>query len=148
MQPSRLKRRYLVWICCLAAAGVGFFALKLMSVPAGYIVFKYAGMSSSGVWVEMGNRSTQAIYLRGYGNKVWAGEARAECHSAGFASEGSDPVYFADGGSSSVIKVSPGDRVRLDIPTGVPSKFKGGFCHLRLSLLGGAFVESDLFTPR
>jgi hypothetical protein len=148
MQNSRFKRSYVILGCFLAAAGIAIFVLKLMSVPTGYIVFKYDGLSPSGVFVEMENRSTQAIYLKGNGNKIWASEARAGCHSAGSSSEGSDPVYFADGGTPSIIKVSPGDRVRLDIPTGLPSKYKGGFCRLRLSLLGGAFVESNLFTPK
>lgn len=148
VKNSRVKRLYVIWGCILVAAGVALFVVKLMSVPTGYILLKYDGLSPSGVFVEMENRSNQAVYLKGNGNRVWAGEARAECRSDGVSSEGSDPVYFADGGTPSIIKVSSGERVRLDVPTSMPSNYKSGFCRLWLSLLGGAFVESDVFTPR
>ena len=127
------------------AVGAAFVMFKITSPPGGYINLAYDGSSASGVFLELENRSTQAIYLKGRGDKLWPGTSHTTCND--LHREDSDPITIADG-NPGVIKVSAGGQLRLDVDTQVPSEFKHGFCHVRVSLLGGAFIETGMFMAR
>ena len=145
--PKLIFKRF--WICfalLLVAAGFAFVVFHVTRPPSGYIDIKYDGMSSSGVFWELENRSNQAIYIQGTADKVWPSSHITKCRALDYSSEASDPPYFADG-FPSVIRVSPNARIRLNVETTLPNKYRGGHCFLRLSLLGGTFVESHEFTP-
>jgi hypothetical protein len=43
--------------------------------------------------------------------------------------------------------IPPGGRLRFEVVTNLPGKYKHGHCRIRLELLGGTFVESEDFTP-
>lgn len=135
-------------IVLLVAAFFAFILFRSRSVPGGYIDLKYSGTSTTGIFWNLENRSTQTIYLRGTGNgnSVWPSSLLTKCKTLDYSSEESDPTYLADG-FFSVIKISPGESIRFHVETSLPSRYKRGHCYLRLSLLGGTFVESPNFTP-
>ena len=131
----------------LAAATLGFIVIKAASPPSGYIDLTYGGMSSTGVYWKLDNRSTQTIYMQGTGDKIWPEIPITTCTTFVFSSPASDPPNFADGSPSS-IRVPPGGQFRLNVDTTLPAQFKGGRCHVRVGLLGGTFVESHESTPQ
>ena len=133
--------------CLLAAVGIGAFVYSKWMPPDGYIVLKYDGMSTSGVFFWLENRSSRAIYTEGSGNEVWDSRRLTSCKGRGDISENSDPLALVDG-YQSTIRVSPGERIRLKIETKLPGQYIGGSCRLRLSLLGGVFIESEEFRPQ
>jgi hypothetical protein len=148
-KPKSGLRRVGVFLALfLALVSLSFVAFRLKMPPTGYIDIRYDGNAESGLFWELDNRSTQSIYMEGKGDKVWGGSAAiTKCTKFDYSSEESDPPYFADG-SPSIIKVSPGERYRLYVETSLPKKYKGGRCRIRLSLLGGTFVESQEFIPK
>jgi hypothetical protein len=131
-------------LICLAGFALLFF--RLTSPPSGSIAVKYDGMSASGVFWVLENQSTQSIYIRGGDTRVWPGHAITTCKAWDYGSEQSDPPQLADG-YFSAMKIVPGRRIRLDVPTDLPNQFKRGHCRVRLELEGGTFVESYDFTP-
>ena len=147
MTGARRKRFGVFAACFLLAVGLALFVLKLTRPPSGYIDIQYDGMSASGVFWKLENRSTQTIYVQGDGDRVWPGFAVTECRRFDYSEEGRDPPEIVDGFPSS-IKVSPGARLRLNVVTVLPKQYKGGRCRLRLELLGGTFVESGEFIPK
>jgi hypothetical protein len=131
----------------LATATLCFIVIKAASPPSGYIDVTYDGMSSTGVYLKLDNRSTQTIYMQGTGDKIWPEIPITTCTTFIFSSPASDPPYFADG-SPSIIKIAPGGQFRLNVNTTLPAQYKRGRCHIRVRLLGGTFVESHEFTPQ
>jgi hypothetical protein len=91
--------------CCELA----WILFKGTSPPSGYIDIEYDGMSTSGVYWKLENRATQALYMKGTGDKIWPNMPVTKCRTFDYLHEGSDPPYLADG-SPSIIKVSPGGR--------------------------------------
>ncbi|HWS69788.1 MAG TPA: hypothetical protein VN325_44040 [Steroidobacteraceae bacterium] len=130
----------------LAVAGLAFLALLFAIPPRGHIDIEYDGLSKSGVYWMLENRSTQTIYMQGTGDKVWPNSPITTCRTAAYSNESSDPVYLADG-SPSLIRVPPGGHFRMNVATTLPNTYKGGHCYVRVTLLGGTFVESHEFTP-
>lgn len=133
-------------ILSLAIAGLAFVALWFVIPPVGHIDIRYDGLSSSGVYWMLENRSTQSIYMQGTGDKIWPNSPITTCGNAAYSNEASDPRSLADG-SPSLIRIFPGGHFRMNVATTLPSTYKGGHCYVRVSLLGGTFVESHEFTP-
>jgi hypothetical protein len=130
---------------CLASFAFLFFTLSLP--PSGYIAVRYDGMSRSGVFWVLENQSTRAIFIRGNDKRVRPGYAITTCKAWVASHEESDGMEFADG-YFSAMKIAPGGRIRLDVPTDLPNQFKKrGDCRVRIQLEGGTFVESYVFTP-
>jgi hypothetical protein len=133
----------------ICVASLAFLAFKLKEPPSGSIAVKYDGVSASSVFLVVENQSTQAIYIRSEGDKVWPGYFRTACRT--FGSEQSDPMVIVDGFYSTT-KVAPGGRIRLDVPTELPKQFKDGHvyarCRVRLELEGGTFIETYDFEPK
>lgn len=147
MPNPKFRRFGVALVFLLASVALSFFIFRLEMPPTGYVDVNYDGMSTSGVFWQLENRSTQAIYMQGADNKIWPNWATTKCRTADYSAEGSDPGYLADG-APSIIKVSPGERIRLEVDTNLPNKYKGGHCRVRLALAGGTFIESHDFTPR
>jgi hypothetical protein len=131
----------------LAALGLGFFLYIKLLPPHGNIDFRFDGMSSSEVYFWLDNRSDRAIFTNGRGGEVWSSEILTSCKAKGETSENLEPPPFVDG-QASIIRVSPGDKIRLTIKTSLPHQYLGGSCRIRLSLLGGVFIESQAFRPQ
>jgi hypothetical protein len=146
MTSSKFKSAGICLIILLAIAGFLLVVFKCASPPSGYIEIKYGGLSTSGVFWSLNNRSSQSIYIQGTGDKVWPDLPITKCKTNNYSPVDSDLPYFAHG-SPSIIKIPPGGQFRFDVETSLPQKYKGGHCYVRLRLLGGAFVESDEFTP-
>lgn len=119
----------------------------LASSPSGYIDITYDGMSKSGVYWKLENRSTRAIYVQGTGDKIWPNIPITTCTTSFYSDPRSDPPYFVDG-YTSIIKVPPGGQFRLNVDTDLPAEYKGGRCYVRVGFLGGTFAESHDFTPK
>ena len=130
----------------ISLAGFALLFFMLTRPPSGSITVRYDGVSASGVFWVLENQSTQSIYIRGSDTRVWPGHALTTCKAWDFDSEQSDPPQLADG-YFSAMKIVPGGRIRLDVPTDLPNQFKRGHCRVRLELEGGTFVESNDFTP-
>jgi hypothetical protein len=131
-------------------ASFAFLVFKLTEPPSGFIAVNYDGLSASSVFLIVENKSTQAIYIRSdTDKKVWPGFFRTTCRT--FDSEQFDPMVIVDG-IYSTIKVAPGGRVRLDVPTELPNQLKDkqGYvrCRIRLSLEGGTFIDTYDFEPK
>lgn len=143
---SGLKRLgvYVAWFLAVVGFATAIFEFEMP--PIGYIDIEFAGMSESSVFWQIENRSSHPIYMQGTGEKVWGGSS-AITKCTNFEHWESDPSSLADG-APSTIRVAPGGRFRLTVDTTLPAKFKGGLCHIVLSLLGGTFVESRAFTPK
>jgi hypothetical protein len=119
----------------------------IASPPSGHIEITYDGMSKSGVYWKLENRSTRAIFMLGTKDGIWPYIPRTTCTTSFYSDPASDPPYFLDG-NPSIIKVPPGGEFRLNVSTDLPAKFKGGRCYVRVGFLGGTFAESHDFTPQ
>lgn len=141
--------RWLPTICgaILAALGVGFFLYIELLPPNGSIDFRFDGMSTSGVYFRLENRSDRAIFIAGSDGEVWISEIQTSCKAKGETSESSEQPPLLDG-RASTIRVSPGNGIRLTIKTSLPHQYLGGSCRVRLSLQGGVFIESPAFRPQ
>lgn len=133
----------------ICVASLAFLVFKLTEPPSGSIAVNYDGVSASSVFLIVENQSTQAIYIRSEGDKVWPGYFRTTCRT--LDSEQSDPMVIADGFYSTT-KIAPRGRIRLNVPTELPNQFKDGHayvrCRVRLKLEGGTFIETYDFEPK
>jgi hypothetical protein len=133
------KRFHVVLGSLLVIIGVGFVLVKLEMAPMGLISVHYDGKSTSGVFLLLENKSSQAIYVRG------VDQMAATCTNID-TMESHSPPYGIDG-FSTIIRISPGERLRMFVAKELLSTFERGHCHVRVPLLGGAWVESDEFSP-
>lgn len=138
----------------ICIASLAYLVYELKVPPSGSIAVTYDGMSASSVFLAVENHSTQAIFIRNEGDKVWPGYSTTTCKTfdADGWSEQSDPMEIADGLWYSTIKVAAGGRIRLNVPTELPNQFKDGHryvrCRVRLRLEGGTYIESYDFVPK
>jgi hypothetical protein len=146
MPNLKLKPLIVCLFVILAIADLAFCAFAFVVPPAGHIDLRYDGISPSGVFWMLENRSTQTIFMQGTKDVVWPNSPKTTCSTAAYSNESSDPDYLADG-RSSLIRVLPGGHFRMLVATDLPKKYKGGHCHIRLPLIGGTFIESHEFTP-
>ena len=135
----------------ICVASFAFLVFMLTAPPSGSIAVNYDGLSASSVFLVVENKSTQAIYIRSDADKkVWPGYFLTTC-STFDSPEQSDPMLIVDG-TYSTIKIAPGGRIRLDVPTELPNQFKDGHrlahCRVRLQLEGGTFIETYDFEPK
>jgi len=137
--PSDTSKRFNVVLGgLLALVAVGFVEVKLEMPPIGLIDVRYDGKSASGVFLLLENKSSRTIYLQD------TDQPTATCTNID-ATE-SDSPYIVDG-PSSITRISPGERFRMNVVTTLPSEFKVGSCRIRVPLLGGAWIESQQFSP-
>jgi hypothetical protein len=122
----------------LAFVGIGFVQVKVEMPPIGFIDVRYDGKSPSGVFLLLENKSSRTIYIQDTDQPI------ATCTNID-ATE-SDSPYIVDG-PASITRISPGERFRMNVVTALPRTFKVGHCHIRVPLLGGAWVESQQFSP-
>jgi hypothetical protein len=135
----------------ICVASFAFLVFKLTEPPSGSIEINYDGLSASSVFLVVENKSTRAIYVRSDTDKrVWPGYFWTTCRTFDSPVQ-SDPMVIVDG-IYSTIKIAPGGRIRLDVPTELPNQFKDGHglahCRVRLKLEGGTFIETYDFEPR
>jgi hypothetical protein len=135
----------------ICVASFAFLVFKLTEPPSGSIAVNYDGVTASSAFLVVHNQSTQAIYIRSDTNKkVWPGYFKTTCRTFDSPDQ-SDPMVIVDG-FYSTIKIAPGERIRLDVPTEVPNQFKDGHgyvrCRIRLALEGGTFIETYDFEPK
>jgi hypothetical protein len=139
---------------------VAWFAVTLTAcashdIAAGqeHVSVQYVGISEDDVRFTLTNASTKAVYVRGHRTltlaiEVWIGDHEVTCRAKPGDAPSVEFAGFADGGRGPTrFKVSPGDRVRLVIPTRFPQRHKGNLCQLRLTLEGDMAVESNEFVP-
>jgi hypothetical protein len=114
------------------------------------------GMSVSDVFFILENRTRHAIYFQGT-QAFWSRTATPAYTTLSCADP--DPSITANestfrlpdysDGPPAFIKVSPGDRVRLDVASygDEVARHRGGTCLLRLKVRGGDYIESAPFHP-
>jgi hypothetical protein len=132
-------------------ASFAFLVFKLTEPPSGSIDVNYDGLSASSVFLVVENKSTRAIYIRSdTDKKVWPGYFWTTCGTFD-SPEQTDPMVIVDG-IYSTIKIAPGGRIRLNVPTELPNQFKDrhrlAHCRVRLKLEGGTFIETYDFEPK
>ena len=150
-------------VSCLAAVGFLAVACKPSEPldPAGRVSLTFEGlrndgMSVSDVFFILENRSTRAIYFQAT-NAFWSsttypvytGMSCTDADPSRGTYDSGFPLVDFWGGPPAFIKVSPGDRLRLDVADhgNDIAQHRGGTCRLRLQLRDDDVIESKPFHP-
>lgn len=118
---------------------------------SGDISLEYLRSSKSDVTFRLINGTGRTIYLRGshllsLAIEPWAGDTGLECEAVPYAGSEEEPIGFGEG-TPAIFKISPGETIRLVVPTGLPQRFKGGRCRLKVRLQDGTIVGPSEFQP-
>lgn len=116
---------------------------------AGRISLKLHRMSDSDVTFLLANGLDSAIYVRGNRTlslaiRTWPRDTGIECEAGSKSEE--ESLGFAHGKATD-FEVSPGEQVRVVVPTTLPQRYKGGVCRISLSLRDGPLVGPIEFHP-
>jgi hypothetical protein len=131
------------------------------SGPGGRITLEYEGlrnngMSVSDVYFILENRSTRVIYFRadkaffsGTVDPVYTALDCTDPNHPEVAEYSSFPLVEFASGPPPFVKVSPGERLRLNVadPGNKIAQHRGHICRLRLQLKDDEEIESEPFKP-
>jgi hypothetical protein len=135
------------------AIGIGLVACKPGGAPPppGKVNLEYVETSKSEVIFILANGSSKTLSIRGrrtlsLGVQPWTSDTGIECETIPSKGSEEDPIGLGDG-NPVIFKISPGEQVRLTIPTTLPQRFKGGHCRLSLLLQDGRIIGPTDFQP-
>jgi hypothetical protein len=118
--------------------------------PSGFIRLEYVEASGSTAVFRLTNHSTQPIYFRGSERSglavPLAGVATMQCRAVDSDAWSWGDFKIAEAGPEA-IEVGPDKEQLVSVDGAFAQQHKGGRCLMRLSLEGGAFIESRSFEP-
>ena len=144
-----------VLICVAVASGLALVACTPAEKVAltGRVRLEQVGKTESDFLFALENGSSQPIRFEGWSRLLSdsspaAGSYSSWCYSTQSSRGATVGPAFADGGSAPKrIEVPSGERLRISVPKSGFRLYEGSRCRLRLTLEGGAAVESAEFNP-
>jgi hypothetical protein len=136
--------------CVVVMTAAAVLGCQPSEAPAaGRISLTFHGMSDSDVAFFLANGLDSAVYVRGNRTlslavRTWPRDTGIECETGSKSEE--EPLGFAHG-KATYIEVSPGEQIRVVVPTTLPQRYKGGVCRISLSLRDGSLVGPIEFRP-
>lgn len=115
--------------------------------PSGQVSLEYLGTGKSDSLFRLTNGSSRPVSLRGWSSMLGDTTSTYSIACETGQSESSVGIGPPFGSHSKNIEVSPGEQLRLTIPTDYIRQFRGAHCRLGLILQDGSVVHSGEFQP-